>query len=279
MAQQIETQASFSLPIAYIRVPAGYTQGQAIDPSNVIDIRPFFRTAELTYNERAAIAASVSPNGRNPFITRTALDATVSSIVNSSNENGNSLQILEGELDVAQTDISEIKNDLYGVGSSETTSSKNFEGRILNLEGGSTGGTGGSGHKMHLFPFPIAIAGGSTQIFGTFSSPKLHAVGQFIQPSHHNKVVAGLFRVREEPQPNITGALDLRIGATSMDTLIANAISIPNMPIQPMNYHSFPCSLNETGSGSSYSATFRTATQGSDGHRFTLWLDGYIYEG
>lgn len=51
------------LPIAYIIVRRGATEnpfGQAIISNDeIIDIRPFFRTAELAYNERAGIGASV----------------------------------------------------------------------------------------------------------------------------------------------------------------------------------------------------------------------------
>ena len=277
MNQQVETQAAFSLPIAYVRVPAGYTQGQSLDPSNVIDIRPFFRTAELTYSERAAVAAATMPNGDNPLITQLALDRALSSIIQDNNENNDTVATLEGELDVVQTEVNDIKNDLYGTGTSETASSKNFEGRILNLEASSGAPTGG--HKTRLLQFPVPIAGGSVGIFGTLNSPKIHGIGSHVLPQHQNKVVAGLFRVVAEPQVGVAGALNLRIGATSTDTLISNCVAIPNLSVQPEIYHSFPCKVNEVGSGSSYSATVRTATNGSDGHQFVLWLDGYIYEG
>ena len=42
------------LPIAYVIVRKGKT---VIEDSDIIDIRPFFRTAELSYNERAGVAA------------------------------------------------------------------------------------------------------------------------------------------------------------------------------------------------------------------------------
>jgi hypothetical protein len=67
------------LPIAYIVVRNNATlnsQGQRIiDPVNIIDIRPFFRTTELSYNERAGIAAAIpAPSLANPVVTQAELD-------------------------------------------------------------------------------------------------------------------------------------------------------------------------------------------------------------
>jgi len=59
------------LPIAYIFVSRGQI---SITNSHILDIRPFFRTTELTYNERAGIAASNPPASlANPFITNSDL--------------------------------------------------------------------------------------------------------------------------------------------------------------------------------------------------------------
>jgi len=55
------------LPIAYIFVENGAT---TISNDNILDIRPFFRTAELTYNERAGLAAANPPASiANPYVT------------------------------------------------------------------------------------------------------------------------------------------------------------------------------------------------------------------
>jgi hypothetical protein len=43
------------LPLAYIITRRG---SSAIETQDVFDIRPFFRTAELSYNERAGVAAA-----------------------------------------------------------------------------------------------------------------------------------------------------------------------------------------------------------------------------
>ena len=63
------------LPIAYVIVKKGKT---VIEDSDIIDIRPFFRTAELSYNERAGVAAANPPlSFANPAVGKTELNSTV----------------------------------------------------------------------------------------------------------------------------------------------------------------------------------------------------------
>jgi hypothetical protein len=68
-----------ALPLAYVVV----TKGQAtITANDIIDIRPFLRTTEFTYNERAGIAAANPPlSFANPavgaFQLQAAIDATI----------------------------------------------------------------------------------------------------------------------------------------------------------------------------------------------------------
>jgi hypothetical protein len=67
------------LPIAYIVVKKNANLNSegvpVISSSDVIDIRPFFRTTELSYNERAGIAAAVpSLSIANPVVTQSELD-------------------------------------------------------------------------------------------------------------------------------------------------------------------------------------------------------------
>lgn len=74
--------ASFFLPIAYVFVPDTYDSGEAISTENLKDIRPFFRTAELTLSERQAIAGSLKPSVTNVFITSSHLDTEFTQEVN-----------------------------------------------------------------------------------------------------------------------------------------------------------------------------------------------------
>jgi hypothetical protein len=60
------------LPVAYVFVS---NNSQVVLPLDVIDIRPFFRTAELTYNERAGLAAAFPQLSlANPAVGKAQLD-------------------------------------------------------------------------------------------------------------------------------------------------------------------------------------------------------------
>jgi hypothetical protein len=75
--EQSKTQAAvtnkshvglFCVPVAYVRIPKGYSGGN-IRKEWVVDIRPFFRSAELTLPERQAIANSYLPEASNRFLS------------------------------------------------------------------------------------------------------------------------------------------------------------------------------------------------------------------
>jgi hypothetical protein len=117
---QVETQAAFTLPIAYVRVPKGYTAGDPIPPGNIVDIRPFFRTTELTGSEREAIATSWQPHGGNPFVTEKHLDSEIGTF---------NIQVQTNKVNIA-----------------------NNRGRIEDLEAG--GGGTGSGQRTEYFSTP-----------------------------------------------------------------------------------------------------------------------------
>lgn len=60
---------NFFLPVAYVFVPQSHVEGNPIPEQYLKDIRPFFRTAELTFPERQAIVGALKPSLRNPFVT------------------------------------------------------------------------------------------------------------------------------------------------------------------------------------------------------------------
>jgi len=78
--------ASFFLPLAYVYVPQSHVEGAPIPEQYLKDIRPFFRTAELALAERQAIAASLSPNANNPFVTETHAKAITVPITDTLNQ-------------------------------------------------------------------------------------------------------------------------------------------------------------------------------------------------
>jgi len=70
MAELITTdELYFGLPLAYVYTPFNYVAGTLLPDENLYDIRPFFRTAELTLSERSAIVGSFKPSFVNRFLT------------------------------------------------------------------------------------------------------------------------------------------------------------------------------------------------------------------
>jgi len=58
------------LPVAYVRVTNAGGIADILETNDIIDIRPFFRTTELSYNERAGIAAATPQVSiANPVVT------------------------------------------------------------------------------------------------------------------------------------------------------------------------------------------------------------------
>lgn len=69
------------LPIAYVVVRKNQKNiagNQIVNSEDIIDIRPFFRTTELAYNERAGIAAALpAPSLMNPVATESYVDSQI----------------------------------------------------------------------------------------------------------------------------------------------------------------------------------------------------------
>lgn len=71
------------LPVAYVFVQGG---SQVVLSTDVIDIRPLFRTAELTYNERAGVAAAFPQLSlANPAVGKSHLDYEIKRLYNEVN--------------------------------------------------------------------------------------------------------------------------------------------------------------------------------------------------
>ena len=87
------------LPIAYIRVGRADVGPLAnlIIESDIIDIRPFFRTTELAYNERAGIAAATPQISiANPVVTEAHLEKVRKEVYADLNNKINSIVIPSG---------------------------------------------------------------------------------------------------------------------------------------------------------------------------------------
>ena len=77
---EINRNSSFFLPLAYVLVPQSHVEGNPIAEGYLHDIRPFFRTAELTLAERQAVANSLNPSVRNPFTTVSHVDSLINPV-------------------------------------------------------------------------------------------------------------------------------------------------------------------------------------------------------
>lgn len=80
--QALNEEGIFSLPICYVYIPAGYQTGQHIPKEHIIDIRPFFRTTELTLRERQACMFAAAPGAQNTFVTESHLDEVMVTEIN-----------------------------------------------------------------------------------------------------------------------------------------------------------------------------------------------------
>ena len=70
LTEMADKKGIFCLPVCYVLVPFGYVGNVHIPNDNLMDIRPFFRTSEMTFDERQALAISYQPSFRNRFLTR-----------------------------------------------------------------------------------------------------------------------------------------------------------------------------------------------------------------
>ena len=107
LSEQLETNAfqligQSILPVAYVRVQSDTGPiADIINNDDIIDIRPFFRTTELAYNERAGIAAATPQVSiANPVVTEAHLEKVRKEVYGDINDR---VGAIEGAL--AQTNV------------------------------------------------------------------------------------------------------------------------------------------------------------------------------
>ena len=82
------------LPVAYVRVTNSGGTADILSDADLIDIRPFFRTTELAYNERAGIAAATPQiSMANPVASETYVEKTRVDVVNVLNSKIDAIEI------------------------------------------------------------------------------------------------------------------------------------------------------------------------------------------
>ena len=139
--KQLESDASFCMPVAYIKVPSGFNENGVLHSENIIDIRPFLRTAELTYGERAALSRALNPNGANPFVTQSLMSQYINGIGNDVTALEARVTTIEGQIGSISTDLTDL--DVFVKGADpNVTLIGDHEKRIQLLEGAVTSGVG-----------------------------------------------------------------------------------------------------------------------------------------
>ena len=113
LSEQLETAAfqligQSILPIAYIRVQADSGPiADLITEEDIIDIRPFFRTTELAYNERAGIAAAMPQASiANPVVTEAGLERVRKEVYTDLDDR---LGAIEGSIVTVSTNVGNIQ--------------------------------------------------------------------------------------------------------------------------------------------------------------------------
>ena len=133
--KQLDHEAAFCLPIAYVKVPTGHNELSLLHEDNLIDIRPFLRTAELTYTERAALSRSENPHGGNPYTTLSEVTRLTDNIGTDLTSLTARVTTLEGQVTTLLSLDGYIKNNA-------TQNTGDIEARIEVLEGVHASGGG-----------------------------------------------------------------------------------------------------------------------------------------
>jgi len=289
LSQQVETQAAFCLPIAYVRVPASYQAGNSIDPSNVIDIRPFLRTTELSYSERAAIATSIDPHGNNPFITKSVLDTHIGVLQDTVNTLQTQVNSNTGRIDVNVADISavtlktnQLGVDVSGTGGTVTNTSLNHEGRIASLEAQLGQGTSIPVERTNfLNPQHTVFQNARCNTLGTAAAPKTWDITNAIPAADRENVVAVMFRVMSDGNTSDTDNvnwLGVMGGVQGWRTVSIWGVAQSNGDLRRNQgmVNCFHSDVTKITTGSSTSLTIQTKCTGSSDVDHSLYVEGYI---
>ena len=293
-ALQVTTQASFSVPVAYVRVPSNYTVGDPISPDRIIDIRPFFRSAELTGSERQAVASSWDPNGDNPFMTRshflsfyTPLESRVSSAENNIASNAGSIDVNKSQIFTLNDSVSTLELSVSGTGTQPTHSSLNHEGRIVSLESAAGGGSGGGGttlpteHTMFLSEPYTVFSWQLQSSLGSSASPRQWVISG-IPASDAPNVVAVQFVVKSDGQSSDTDEVNIvqmSGGVQNMHPVSMWGVAQANGDLRRNagSFNTFMHDVDIVTTPTGAQCVIHTAVdQGSSDVRHSIYVTGYI---
>ena len=267
-AQQLTTGASFCLPIAYVRVPQGYQTGTLIPQENIIDIRPFLRTAELTYNERAAVASSVRPNGLNPFVTQSHLLDEVTPVKT----------LAESANDAAQSASGIATSNAAAIADLQTTT-QDHEVRITDLENAGATGGGGVGQKWSFINTYIVCnnADSNSSFFGQSGSVMYYNITNAF---NGKTPVAVQFRVKMLQIDGDAAEVGLRMhGSTGEREVCRCGLNIngafPIVNGGQINTFLLPALVDGNGT---VTVGLEVAGTPSSKIKISVYIDGFVYE-
>ena len=277
---QVEREAAFAIPIAYVRVRSNYIEGQPIANEDIIDIRPWLRTAELAYCERAAVAASVGPTGENPFVTQThLLTKWITPMQTQLDTNTGNIATNAGNIEVLQGRMTSVEDSVSGLGIVATASSLNHEGRIQGLELDSSGGLNTIEHHAFLNN-PVNVF--HNQRSNQLGVGKKWDITNAIPANHRANIVAVQFRIRVSGRGNDTNSvnvLQFQGGPMVMHEVARFGVAQANGDMRRNDVPGpiFYMPVTEVISGDNTVLEFYTTCSGSTDVNWSVYVDGYIY--
>ena len=288
LQRQVETQAAFTLPIAYVKVPQGYVTGQPIPKENVIDIRPFFRSTELTYNERAAVAAANAPAGSNPFITESrfqyeivALGTSIAGLAGQVQENTSKLAINTLDISALQTEVSQLTEDVQGTGSASNSAGLQHEGRIAALEALLGGGISVPVERHKFLSAPFEVFNTTVAGLGSSSAPKNWNITDAIPAGDREGIVAVQFRFIAKGGSDDTDSINtVRMQGGPMQFRMVSTWGVAqsggDLRRNDGMINTFYAPVNKTNTGGSTLLQIQTWATGSSDVQHYCYIDGYI---
>ena len=287
---QVTTQATFSLPVAYVRVPSNYQEGDPIPPENIVDIRPFLRSAELTGSERQAIATSWDPNGTNPFLTRshfltyyTPLESRVTSVENSVAAVSGAVDSANSTISLLASAIDALEDSVSGVGIQPTAASLNIAGRLLALEQNQgTGIAAGSAERTKFLAIPSAVFTSlhPSQIGTSITSPTTFTISGIPQTDIPN-LIALQFNIAVDgggTNTESTGQLSLASTTQNLHTVARWGIEQNNGDLKKNKGYqqTLMHSITRVNANGTWHAEIDAYAAGSNDTRWSMVVTGYI---
>jgi hypothetical protein len=195
LSEQLETDAfqligQSILPVAYIRVQSpGGPIADLITDEDVIDIRPFFRTTELAYNERAGIAAATPQISiANPVVSEANLEKVRKEVV----------ATFDGRISNIEGSLGVVEEEIGGATRPRTIATGNVlggywgpEGAMMNRARSNAAGSLGNATMNQLADLveaEVGLPAGSVPYTGDWDKARWYAEGGYTGLAINDKI-------------------------------------------------------------------------------------------